>query len=245
MATLDHVFRTLRHVVTQVIKTEFIIRSVRNIGVVLLASLFRLLSDQHTAHGESQEIVDASHQIRLVLRQIIVHCNNVNALTGQCTQVRRHSRDERLTFTSFHFCDIASVQSNTTHDLNVEGTLTQGAPCCFANGCESLNQDVIQGFAFIEALFKFLCFSAQFLIGEGFKVFLKSINLRGEPVELTQGASFSSSEDLVNNGHGDSWDCDRMIRACVEHTSPSLRISVGAFDFIPTTVSFFSASRLF
>ena len=93
VSSLDHIFRTLRHVVTQVIKTEFVIRSVRNIGVVLLAAFFRLLSNQHAAHGESQEIVDASHQIRLVLRQIIVHGDNVNALTGQCTQVGGHSRD--------------------------------------------------------------------------------------------------------------------------------------------------------
>ena len=93
MTTLDHIFWTLRHVVTQVIKAEFIIRSVRNIGVVLLAAFFRLLSNQHAAHGESQEVVDASHQIRLVLRQIIVHGHNVNALTGQRTQVGGHSRN--------------------------------------------------------------------------------------------------------------------------------------------------------
>ena len=82
VSSLDHIFRTLRHVVTQVIEAEFIIRTVRNIGVVLLAAFFRLLSNQHAAHGESQEVVDASHQIRLVLRQIIVHGHNVNALTG-------------------------------------------------------------------------------------------------------------------------------------------------------------------
>ena len=93
MTTLDHVFGALRHVVTQIIETEFIIRSVRNIGVVLLAAFFRLLSNQHAAHGESQEVVDASHQIRLVLRQIIVHGHNVNALTGQRTQVGGHSRN--------------------------------------------------------------------------------------------------------------------------------------------------------
>ena len=93
MTTLDHIFRTLRHVVTQVIEAEFIIRTVRNISVVLLAAFFRLLSNQHAAHGESQEVVDASHQIRLVLRQIIVHGHNVNALTGQRTQVGGHSRN--------------------------------------------------------------------------------------------------------------------------------------------------------
>ena len=93
MSSLDHIFRTLRHVVTQVIKTEFVIRSVRNIGVVLLAAFFRLLSNQHAAHGESQEVVDAGHQIRLVLRQIIVHGHDVNALTSQRTQVGGHSRD--------------------------------------------------------------------------------------------------------------------------------------------------------
>ena len=93
MSTLDHIFRTLRHVVTQVIEAEFVIRSVGNIRVVLLAAFLRLLSNQHTAHGESQEVVDAGHQIRLVLRQIIVHGHDVNALTGQRTQVGGHSRD--------------------------------------------------------------------------------------------------------------------------------------------------------
>ena len=60
---LDHVFGALCHVVAQVVETEFIIRSVGDICVVLLTAFGRFLPNQHTAHGHSQEVVDARHEI--------------------------------------------------------------------------------------------------------------------------------------------------------------------------------------
>ena len=63
VSTLDHVFGALRHVVTQVVETEFIIRSVGDICVVLLTAFGRFLPNQHTAHGHSQEVVYARHEI--------------------------------------------------------------------------------------------------------------------------------------------------------------------------------------
>ena len=63
VSTLDHVFGALRHVVAQVVETEFVIRSVGDICVVLLTAFGWLLPNQHTAHGHSQEVVDARHEI--------------------------------------------------------------------------------------------------------------------------------------------------------------------------------------
>ena len=181
----------------------------------------------------------------MVLSQVIIHGHHVNALACKRTQIRRHGGNQSLAFTGLHFGNVAAVQGNAAHDLNVEGALTQGSPRGFTHGREGLDEDVVQSFAFFEALLEFVRFTAQFLIAQGFKIFLKSINLGSKPVELTQGTSFSSSKDFVNNGHEGSWDCDRMIRACVAHTVSSLRISDSAFDFFGSAVSFFSVSRSF
>ena len=58
MATLYEIGLLPRHVVAQVIKTEFVVGAVGDVGVVLLATLRRLLVGDDAAGAHAEEAVD-------------------------------------------------------------------------------------------------------------------------------------------------------------------------------------------
>ena len=201
MATLNHVLGNLRHVVAQVVEAELVVRAIGDVAGVHLAALGRSLTHEDTAARQAQEVVDAAHDVRLVLRQVVVHRHNVHALAGQRAQVRGHRGDQGLTFTGLHFRDLALVQRDATHDLDVEGTHAQDSPRGLTDRRERLHQDVIQGLALFEAILELLGLSLQLLVRQSLKILLQGINLRRKPIQLAQHTPFASAKDLVNNRH--------------------------------------------
>ena len=201
MAALDHFLGHLRHVVTQVVEAELVIRTIGNVAGVHLAALSRRLTHQDAARGQTQEVVDAAHDVRLVLRQVVVDRHDVHAFSSQRTQVGRHGRDQRLTFTGFHFRDLALVQGDAAHDLNVEGTHAQDSPRGLTDRREGLHQDVVQSLALFQTILELLSLGLQLLVRQSLKVLLHGINLRRKSVQLAQHAAFARAKDLVNNRH--------------------------------------------
>ena len=178
MAALDHFLGHLRHVVTQVVEAELVIRTIGNVAGVHLAALSRRLTHQDAAGGQTQEVVDAAHDVRLVLRQVVVDRHDVHAFSSQRTQVGRHGRDQRLTFTGFHFRDLALVQGDAAHDLNVEGTHAQDSPRGLTDRREGLHQDVVQSLALFQTILELLSLGLQLLVRQSLKILLQGINLR-------------------------------------------------------------------
>ena len=125
----------------------------------------------------------------------------MHALAGQRAQVRGHGRDQGLTFTGLHFRDLALVQGDTAHDLDVEGTHAQDAPRGLTDRRERLHQDIVQGLTLFEAILELLSLSLQLLVRQSLEVLLQGINLRRKPVQLAQHTSFTRAKDLVNNRH--------------------------------------------
>ena len=201
VATLNHVIEGGGHVVAQVVEAKLVVGSVGDVSFVLLTAFCRLLSDQYTAGSQAEEVVDSSHDVRLVFCQVVVDRNDVDALAGECTQVCGHRGDEGLAFTGLHFGNVALVQCDTTHDLDVEGAHTQDAPRCFADCCESFNEEVVKGFALFKTRLKFSGFCLEFFVRERFEVFLQRINLGGELIKLLERTAFAGSQNLVNEGH--------------------------------------------
>ena len=201
MATLDQILRHLRHVVAQVVEAKLVVRTVGDVAGVHLAALSRRLPHEDTTAGQAQEVVDAAHDVRLVLRQVVVDRHNVHTLAGQRAQVRGHRGDQGLAFTGLHFGDLALVQGNATHDLHVEGTHAQDSPRGLTDRRKRLDQDVVQGLAILEAILELLSLSLQLLVRQSLKILLQGINLRRKPIQLAQHTPFASAKDLVNNRH--------------------------------------------
>ena len=201
VAALDHILRNLRHVVAQVVEAELVVRAVGDVAGVHLAALGRRLAHEDTAARHAQEVIHAAHQVRLVLRQVVVDRHDVHALTGQRTQVGRHRSDQGLALTGLHFRDLALVQGDAAHDLNVEGTHAQDTPRGLADRRERLDQDVIQGLALLEAVLELLGLGLQLLVRQRLEVLLQGIHLRRETIQPAQHPAFARAKDLVNNRH--------------------------------------------
>ena len=125
----------------------------------------------------------------------------MHAFSSQRTQVGRHGRNQRLTFTGFHFRDLALVQGDAAHDLDMEGTHAQDTPRGLTDRRKRLHQDVVQGLALFEAVLELLGLGLQLLVRQGLEVLLHGINLRCEAIQLAQHAAFARAKDLVNNRH--------------------------------------------
>ena len=109
MAALNLLLHGPRHVVAQVVEAELVVRTVGDVCSVLLTTLVRFHGGQNHATLHSEETEHTTHEVRLVLSQVVVHGHNVHALAAQRVQVRGQGRNEGLTLTGLHFGNVAQV----------------------------------------------------------------------------------------------------------------------------------------
>ena len=108
------------HVVAQVVEAELVVRAVRDVGEVRGAALGRSrLGVVEAADGEAEVVVEVPHPLRVAAGEVRVHRDEVRALPGQRVQIQRQRRDERLAFARRHFGDLAEVQLDAAHELDV------------------------------------------------------------------------------------------------------------------------------
>ena len=108
------------HIVTQIVETEFVVRTESNVGIVSPAAFFRIwfvLVD--AIHAKSVEHVQRPHPFGVALGQIIVHGNHVHAIAGKCVQEYRERGHEGFSFTGRHFGDVAFMQGHAAYELHV------------------------------------------------------------------------------------------------------------------------------
>ena len=114
------------HVVAQVVEAELVVGAVGDVAVVGLAALGGAHLGQDHADGQAEEVVDAAHHLGLVLGQVVVDGDDVDAVAGERVEVRRQHGDQGLALTGLHLGDVAHVQRGAAHDLDVEGAQARG-----------------------------------------------------------------------------------------------------------------------
>ena len=90
------------HVVTQIIKSQFIIRYISNITVICCTTLIIVHTVQDNSDGQSKKFVYFSHPLSITLCQVIIDSNNMNTLAFQCIQICRKCGHKCLTFSGLH-----------------------------------------------------------------------------------------------------------------------------------------------
>ncbi len=68
------------HVITEIIKSKLIIRSIGNITVIGFSSLIIVHAVQDTTHCQPKKLMDLSHPLRITLRQIVIDRNDMDTL---------------------------------------------------------------------------------------------------------------------------------------------------------------------
>ena len=120
MPALHQIQRRGRHVITQVVKTELIVRTKRNIASVGFAALVRVgVVLVNTIHCQSVEHIQRTHPLRVALCQIIVHRYHMHALMRQRVQKHRQRCHQRLTFTRRHLGYLTLVKHHAAYQLHI------------------------------------------------------------------------------------------------------------------------------
>ena len=124
-AALDAVLEGVGHVVAQVVEAELVVGRVGDVGSVGLAALVGRHVGQDHADGQAEELVHPAHPLGVVLREVVVDRDDVDALAGERVEVRRERGDQGLALTGLHLGDVAEVQRRAAHDLDVEVALAE------------------------------------------------------------------------------------------------------------------------
>ena len=83
MAALHLVFLVNHHVVAQIVKTEFVVCPVSNIGVIRFFALvvFKVMYNQ--ADAQAEKTVNLAHPFGVAAGKVVVDGNNVHAFAGK------------------------------------------------------------------------------------------------------------------------------------------------------------------
>lgn len=201
VATLDELVLGPRHVVAKVVEAELVVRSVRNVAVVLLSALGRRHVRKDAADRQAQELVDPAHHLGVALGQVVVHRDQVDALAGERVEVGGEGADEGLALTGLHLGDVAEVQRGATHHLDVVVALAEDALGGLTNGRERLRKQVVEALAVGVPLLVLVRERPQLGVGEVDEVLFDGVDLVRDAVQFAQDLAFACTHELVEDGH--------------------------------------------
>ncbi len=127
MSALHKVERRGSHIVTQIVETELVVGTERDVAVVSTAAFVAVgfvLVD--TINGQAMEHIDRSVPFRVTLCQIVVHRNHMHALVGQRIEENGQRGNKRLPLTRSHLGDLTLMEYNTADELHV---IVHHIPC--------------------------------------------------------------------------------------------------------------------
>ena len=162
--SLYQLFLVDHHVVTKIVKSQFIVGHIGDVTGILSSSLIIFHRVKDHTYSKSQELMDFSHPFCVTVCQVIIDGYNVHALSFQGIQIGRKSRHQSLSFTGLHLCDTALVKNDTADQLypvmfHAKDTL-RGLP----DSGKCFRQKIIQGFSFLKTVFIFSSLSSKLII---------------------------------------------------------------------------------
>jgi hypothetical protein len=110
----------------------------------------------------------------------------VDVLTGERVQIERHRRDEGLTLAGAHLGDVALVEDDPAHQLDVEEANAHVALERLAHRGVGLEQDVLERLAVRDALPVLGGLGLQLVVGELLELGLEGADVLGlvaQPLE--------------------------------------------------------------
>jgi hypothetical protein len=115
----------------------------------------------------------------------------VDVVACQRIQVERHRRDERLSLTGLHLGDVAFVEGDPAHQLNVEEAHSHRPLERLANGGIGLEEDVLGGLARCEPLAELGGLRRQVRLPE---LLLECADIGGLALEPLEPPAFADAE---------------------------------------------------
>ena len=117
---LYQVVRADRHIVAQVVETEFVVRTECDICIVSRTTGIGVrLVFVDTVNGKPVEHIERAHPFRVTFGQVVVYGYDMHTITCQRVQEYRQGCHQCFTFTGRHFRNLTFMQNDTTEQLDI------------------------------------------------------------------------------------------------------------------------------
>ena len=201
MAPLDQLLGVDGHVVPQIVKAKLVVGAIGDVGVI--GGLLLRAHDpvDHQTHGQAHEAIDLAHPLGVTLGQIVVHGDDVDALSGQGVQIGGQGGHQGLALAGAHLGDAALVQHDAAHHLDPIGAQPQHAPRGLAAGGKGLGQDVVQGLAVGQTGLELGGLGLELGVGQGLILLLQGVHLVRDGIDGLQLPLRGRAEDLGKQTH--------------------------------------------
>ena len=220
MAALDFVVESTGHVVAQIIEPELIVGAVGDVGGVvdplLRGALLEPGDDQ--PHLQAHPVVDPAHPLGVEAGKVVVDRHQVHALAAETIEVGGQGADKGLALSGLHLGHPAEMEGGTAHQLDVEVALTDYPAGGFAHHRESLDEEVVECLATVDAVAELVRLGPQGLVGERLDSGFVGVDVGDEALEGLELLAFTSAEDAIEDAHAGS---DPTVGAAPSLAMPS------------------------
>ncbi len=125
----------------------------------------------------------------------------MHAVSLERVQVQRLDRDERLALAGLHLGDVALVQGDPAHQLDVEQADADRASEPLPDGRERLEEELLERLAALEALLELCGLACELLVGERLELGLERADVGGLLGQPLEAASLAEAKDLLEGTH--------------------------------------------
>ena len=151
---LTEILEVELHVVAQIIKAEFVVGSVGNIGAIglLPGRVIHLMQDG--ADGKPEKAVELAHPFGITPGQVIVDRDHMHAAPGEGVEIYRQGGGQGFALAGFHLGDLALMEDDAADELHIKMPHAQNPPSRFPADGKGLGQQAVQGDSGGEPLLK-------------------------------------------------------------------------------------------
>ena len=186
-----------RHVVAQVVEAELVVRrvdDVRGIGVALVP---RIHSRDDDPGPHAEKLVDRAHPLRIALREVIVHGDDVHAAAGERVQVGGEGGDEGLALPGAHLGDPTLMEGDAAEHLDIEVAHLESTPAGLAHDPERFGEHRLHRLSVAEPGAEGLRPRAELAVGKYRERRLQCIDALDGPAHPAQLPVVAGADDLA------------------------------------------------
>ena len=122
----------------------------------------------------------------------------MRALAREAVEIEREARDERLALAGLHLGDVALVEDDPAHQLDVEHPLVRRALARLADGGERVEDELVEALAVLEPLPERGREALQLRVGELLVLRLEGRDVGGLLLEPLDAPALADAQDLLH-----------------------------------------------
>ena len=153
------------------------------------------------AHAQTEEAVHLAHPLAVALGKVVVHRDDVHAVSGERVEVSGECGDERFALAGLHLGDAPLMEHDAADELHAVGIKPEHAAGGLAHGGEGFGQNVVERFAVGEPRLELGRLGAQLLVRQGAVLVRHRLDLIDDRINALELPLGVGAEELGDQSH--------------------------------------------